>query len=396
MRVCMVVPYDLAEEGGVKRHAMQLAAALRKLGDQVEIVGPCSDARALDEGMHGLSGVVNIPANGSDNRIGVFASPLKVWRLFRERRYDVVHIHEPLQPPLNYYALWNAGAAARIGTFHAFIEDESPGMLRARKMLGAVMFHWYDRGIAVSPAAAECAVVSFKKPLAVIPNGIRTELYVKHTAPVAGAPLRILFVGHWRDSRKGLPHLLDACVKLTERKIAWTLDVVGDGGDGPRSGLPAVRYHGAIRSEPEVAGFYAACDVFVSPATGAESFGIVLLEAMAAARPIVCSDIAGYRHVVGSGPSSGARLVPPRCANSLATALAGLATDPAARVRLGALNRERVRRFEWDQLVARVRGEYLTALKTRGSAARQGVRRDWRSGISEPPVQPSDGGDHHG
>ena len=110
----MVVPYDLAEEGGVKRHASQLAATLRTLGDEVDLVGPCSDPRALGDHMHGFAGVINIPANGSDNRLGIFASPREVGRLFRARRYDVVHVHEPLQPTLNYYALWHAGAAAPV------------------------------------------------------------------------------------------------------------------------------------------------------------------------------------------------------------------------------------------------------------------------------------------
>ena len=361
----MVVPYDLAEEGGVKRHAMQLAATLRQLGDEVDVIGPCSDPRALGDHTHGFAGIVNIQSNGSDNRLGIFASPRKAWRLFRANRYDVVHIHEPLQPTLNYYALSMCGAAARVGTFHAFMENESRTMRLARKLSGAVALRWVDRGIAVSAAAAECARVAFPRPLAIIPNGIRTALYAQGRAQVAGAPLRILFVGHWRDARKGLPHLLDACAQLTARGIAWALDVIGDGGAQPRAQLPGVHYHGAIQSERVLADHYAACDVFVAPSTGAESFGIVLLEAMAAERPIVCSDIPGYRDVVGTGPSSGARRVPPGSSDGLAGALAELAADPALRTRLGALNRDRVRLFEWDRLVGKVRDEYVAALDAR-------------------------------
>jgi hypothetical protein len=110
----MVVPYDLAEEGGVKRHAMQLAASLRTLGDEVDVLGPCSDRSQLDEHTYGFRGVGNIRGNGSDNYLGIFACPWKAWRLVRRRRYDVVHIHEPLQPSLNYYVLWSARKAARI------------------------------------------------------------------------------------------------------------------------------------------------------------------------------------------------------------------------------------------------------------------------------------------
>ena len=367
MRVCMVVPYDLAEEGGVKRHATQLAVSLRRLGDEVDIIGPCSDNSVLGEHHYGFKGIVNIPANGSDNRLGIFVRPDKVWRLVRERRYDVVHVHEPLQPSLNYYTVWSAArTAARVATFHAVMEKESTALLRARQFWSAVAFPSYDRGIAVSPAAAEYARVTFAKPLAIIPNGIRTELY-QPVPPTPSDALRILFVGHWRDTRKGLPHLLDACAKLRERGVPWSLDVVGDGGQQPRVELPGVTYHGPVRSEKTIAERYRQCDVFVSPAVAGESFGIVLLEAMAAARAIVCSDLPGFRFAVGAGGAdSGARLVAPGSGDGIAAALAELAADPAARLRLGAANRERVRMFEWDRLVAQVRDEYFAALASRG------------------------------
>lgn len=367
MKICMVVPYDLAEEGGVKRHATQLAASLRDLGDHVDLIGPCSDRSKLDEHVHGFRGVVNVSANSSDNRLGIFTCPHLVHRFVAEGEYDVIHIHEPLQPSINYYAVWSVSSrAARIGTFHAYAEQESAKLRRARRFWATIAFPAYDRGIAVSPAAAEYAQVAFKKPLAIIPNGIRTELYRPGVPAVAGAPLKILFVGHWRDSRKGLPVLLDAVGKLRERGIQWSLDIVGDGGQVPRSELPGVTYHGPISGEQRIADLYASCDVFVSPATGGESFGIVLLEAMAASRAIVCSDIAGYRYAVGSGPDCGALLVTPGSVDELAGALARLAVEPALRDRMGAVNRERVRVFDWEQLVERVRDEYCAALEGRG------------------------------
>ncbi len=367
MKICMVIPYDLAEEGGVKRHAMQLARSLRERGDEVDVVGPCSDPTALDDQTYGFRGVINIPSNGSANYLGIFACPYTVRRLFRSRRYDVVHVHEPLTPTLNYWALWNAGSAARVATFHSFTEQESTTMLRTRRLLSAIAFPSYDRGIAVSPAAARFAAVTFAKPLEIIPNGIRIALYPPTPPPITGS-LRILFVGHWRDSRKGLPYLFGACTLLTRRGVAWTLDVVGDGGREPRSELPGVTYHGAIRSERQIADLYAGSDVFVSPATGMESFGIVLLEAMAAARSIVCSDIEGYRYAVGDGTDSGALLVAPAAAEPLADALAALAADPARRARMGEANRTRVARFDWANLVADVRQEYVAALASRGRA----------------------------
>jgi len=363
----MVVPYDLAEEGGVKRHAMQLAATLRGLGDEVDVIGPYSGrGPGLPEHTYGFPGVVNIPANGSDNYLGIFVRPWKVWSHMRRKKYDVLHVHEPLQPSINYYAAWSVGRqAARVGTFHSFMETESTRLRLARKFWGMIAFPSYDRGIAVSPAAAETARVAFHKSLAIIPNGIRPELYKPGAAPTRG-PLKLLFVGHWRDSRKGLPVLLEACKLLREKGVQFTLDIVGEGSQQTRSDLPGLTYHGPINGEGKLAEMYAACDVFVAPSLGGESFGIVLLEAMAAARPIVCSDIPGYRFAVGEGPGSGARLVAPGNAVGLAQEIEALATAPELRAEMGAANHKRVRQFGWDHLVAQVREQYVAALASRG------------------------------
>jgi phosphatidylinositol alpha-mannosyltransferase len=358
MRVCMVIPYDLGEEGGVKRHGVRLAAALRELGDEVDVVGP-SSVPIHDSHVYAFGGVVNVASNGSENHIGIFSSPIAIRKLLRTRHYDVVHVHEPLIPSLNYWAVWSAGSAARIATFHAFSEHETLRLRAVRRLWSAFAFRSYDRGIAVSPAAAEPVRRDFAKPLAIIPNGIDTSIYTATALPHRGA-LRLLFVGHWRDPRKGLPVLLEACERL--QGVDWTLDVVGDGGANPRVEHPNVRYHGAIASETQLASMYAMCDVFIAPALGMESFGIVLLEAMAAGRAIVCSDIAGYRHAAGDV----ARYVPPRDSAALAAVIKELAASPALRHKLGAEGKARVRAFEWDALAARVRDEYLAALAARG------------------------------
>ena len=367
MRVCMVIPYDLGEEGGVKRHGVRLAAALRELGDEVDVVGP-SSVPIHDPHVHAFGGIVNVASNGSENHIGIFSSPLAIRKLLRARDYDVVHVHEPLIPSLNYWAVWSAGRAARIATFHAFSEHESLRLRAVRRVWSAFAFRSYDRGIAVSPAAAEPVRRDFAKPLAIIPNGIDTSIYTATALPHRGA-LRLLFVGHWRDPRKGLPVLLEACERL--RGIEWTLDVVGDGGTHPRFEHPNVHYHGAIASETELASMYATCDVFLAPALGMESFGIVLLEAMAAGRAIVCSDIAGYRHAAGEV----ARYVPPRDSAALAAAISELAASPALRHKLGADGKARAHAFEWDAIAARVRDEYVAALDRPRSTADQPAAR---------------------
>src|SRR5204862_7264267 len=139
--------------------------------------------------------------------------------------------------------------------------------------------------------------------------------------------------------------LFEAYAGLLARRLPVTLDVVGELGQAePPPSLPGLTYHGAVAFE-RLSQLYRSCDVFVAPSTGQESFGIVLLEAMACARPVVCSDIPGYRQVVDP---DGSRLVPPGDAGQLADAIAELARQPDLRRRMGASNCARARAYDWS------------------------------------------------
>src|SRR5436305_15019896 len=110
MRICLVTPYDLSRPGGVNKHVLALASEFRRMGDDVEVVGPVSDElpelrASAAVPVTGFGGVVSIDGNGSENRLGLLTSPWKVWRHFREKRFDVVHVHEPLSPALPYHPL---------------------------------------------------------------------------------------------------------------------------------------------------------------------------------------------------------------------------------------------------------------------------------------------------
>jgi phosphatidylinositol alpha-mannosyltransferase len=366
VRICLVTPYDLAEEGGVKRHVIQLAAHLRQAGDDVAVIGPLSEGGAED-GVHGFSGVVNIPANGAANRIALLTPPGTVRRFFAERRFDVVHFHEPHVPLLTYYAAyyaaWLTPAAAHVATFHMYAEREGSTWRTLRRFVGLALLPTLRRGIAVSQAAAEYAGRAWPGPLAVIPNGVPTATFrpAAESVRAAQAPVRLLFVGSWRDERKGLRLLLDAHQRLRGEGLDLTLDVVGIGPAGaPPPSLPGVAFRGVVPTEEGLAESYRSADVFVSPATGQESFGIVLLEAMASGLPIVCSDIAGYREVA---PPEGARLSRPGDAGALAEAIRKVvAAGPEARRRMGAVNRQAAESYDWTMVARRVRMEYEAAL----------------------------------
>jgi phosphatidyl-myo-inositol alpha-mannosyltransferase len=365
----MMVTYDLASEGGgVKQHAVHLAASLRRLGDQVTVVGPASkrlDGDPLYGGdLHTFRGVVNIPGNGSDNFLGVFASPVRIRRFFDEHRFDVIHVHEPLLPALSYWSTWMTRDVPHVATFHAFAETEGRLMRWARRFGGVTLFPWFQRGIAVSPAAERYAQVAWKDDLAIIPNGVPTSIFhpPDERDPVRppDGPVALLFVGRLGDARKGSRYMIDAYRRLLERGVAVTLDMVGELGDAePPPDLPGLTYHGMVGFD-ELTTRYRRCDVFVAPSTGQESFGIVLLEAMASARPVVCSDIEGYRQVA---TTSGCRLAAPCDADGLALAIEDLvAAGPDARRRMGEHNRRHALSYDYDNLARRVRNEYLLAM----------------------------------
>ncbi len=370
MSICHVIPYDLAvESGGIKRHVLHLAAIQRLQGDRVHVVGP-SSAPLHQAQVKGLRGVVNVPGNGGDNFIGLLCSPRKLWRYFARHRFDVLHLHEPQTPLLPYWAIWMNPRTAKVATFHSY--SEKPAALRARQAVGAALFPFIQRGIAVSAAAARFAAPAWRRPLTVIPNGIDCGIFhppgpsdvdVAAAAYSASRPCRLLFVGQLGDPRKGLRYLLDAYAQLLRAGVAVTLDVVGPLHKAPPlPALPGLKHWGAL-PVAELAARFRACDIFVAPSTGQESFGIVLLEAMASAKPVVCSSIDGYRGVIDA---HGARFVEPGDAAQLAAALQQLLAAPAAeRAAMAAHNLAKVAGYDWHHLVHALRGEYAAAVAGR-------------------------------
>jgi phosphatidylinositol alpha-mannosyltransferase len=361
LRICIVVPYDLSMPGGgVKHHAFQLARALRAAGDEVMVLGPASSPIDLPD-VVGLPGVVNVVSNGDNNRMGLFTAPWRVLKFFRENRFDVIHLHEPMVPSIAFWTAWLTPGVPKLTTFHAFGESPPWGLRLAHKLFAAIQFPFFQRAIAVSGSAASHAGHAWKRPIAIVPNGISTHDF----QPALAAPskeLRLLFVGHLDAERKGFRYLLEAYGELRERGVPVTLDVVGPHGNAPRPRpAPGLTYHGPV-SLKDLVHRYQSCDLFVAPSTGQESFGIVLLEAMAVAKPIICSDIEGYRHVVHP---DGAMLVPPRDSDALVEAISTLAQDPARRMRMAAVNRAHVKQYDWDVLVPRLKHHYLEAIADR-------------------------------
>jgi phosphatidyl-myo-inositol alpha-mannosyltransferase len=374
LRICEVVGYDLAETGGVKHHAVQLARALRAGGDQVTVIGP-SSRPSSDPDERGFRGVVKVgsSSSGSNSSLGIFIAPWRVRAFFRRSRFDVVHVHEPLLPPLAYYATWSSPAAAHVGTFHSFTETPSRRLLTFGRLATAVQAPLVQVSTAVSEAAARHARTawSWPQPLTIVPNGVPVEMFVPPDREREPGPARLLFVGRLGDSRKGFEQLRLAFLRLRAGGLEVTLDVVGDlGGASAPTPMPGLNYLGSLPLS-DLVKRYQRADIFVAPSTGMESFGIVLLEAMAAGRPIVCSDIEGYRSTVGDG---GAWLSPPGDVEMLESRLAGLIARPGLWPIMGATNRRRAQQFSWEAIAADTRAVYLEAV----------ARRDYRRLGTQP------------
>jgi len=368
LRVCIVAPYDLAAHGGVKHHIVGLASALRARGDSVTILGPASQP-VHEEGVVTTGGIVSLESNGSGNEMALLSSPIETLNFFQSRPFDVIHVHEPSIPSLAYWSTWLTPGIPKLCTFHAYADDP-PLLLRiGQRFFGALQFPFFTDGLAVSHAAAEYAARAWKRPLSIVPNGVDTELFAPSTdaAPEHRA-VRLLFVGRLGDARKGWRVMLDAYQQLLANGANVTLDVVGDSSGVPAvPSLPGLRAHGPVTLS-ELVERYRACDLFIAPSVSQESFGIVLLEAMATGRAIVCSDIRGYREVA---QPEGAAFVPPNDPALLASTISSLALDPARRAAMQAFNLASVGAYRWPVLAEQVREHYLAAM---ASARRLGSR----------------------
>jgi phosphatidyl-myo-inositol alpha-mannosyltransferase len=346
MRVGLVCPYSLTIPGGVQAQVLGLARALRQLGHEARVLGPC-DGPPPDAGVTPLGVSVPTAANGSVAPLAPDPSAqLRMIRAVRDEGFDVLHVHEPLCPGPTQTALFFRGAPL-LGTFHAAGDSASYKYLRPALRW---LVNRLDGRCAVSAAAADLARRYLGGEYTLLFNGVETDVWAKAEPwPTDGRPT-VLFVGR-HEPRKGLDVLLASLDRLPADVAVW---VVGDGPDTDalRARHPddRVEWLGRVDDE-EKRRRMAAADVFCAPALRGESFGIVLLEAMAAGTPVVASDIDGYRNVATDGVD--ACLVPPDEPGALGDALAGVLADPSLAASLVAGAQAKAERFSMHHLAER-------------------------------------------
>lgn len=363
MRVCIITPYDLSHDGGVNRHALGLAAALRALGHEVRVLGPASGA--APDACEVVGRAVPVRANGSVARIGLFAQAAATRDRIRGGAFDVVHVHEPLVPGPARHALRHARVPV-VATFHANDDRELP-LVRALRGAAARPLARINFGIAVSRPAKAFSRAVYRGRTAVVPSGVDLVRFAAPAvAPRRPGPLRVLFVGRFGEARKGFPLLLDALALLRAAGSDVSVEVVGTGpADGEaRARRLGVRFHGRL-DDAELAARYRGADVFCAPSLGRESFGMVLLEAMAAGCPVVASALPGYAEATDGA----ALLVPPGDAAALAAALLQVGRDGSLRADLVRRGHARAAALSWSRIAARVLQVYRRAGAAPGRVA---------------------------
>jgi len=365
VRVGLVCPYSWDIPGGVQAHVRDLAEALIALGHRVSVLAPADDDTPLPPYVVGAGRAVPVRYNGSVARLQFGpVSAARVRRWLREGEFDVLHIHEPVAPSLSLLACMLARGPI-VATFHT-ANPRSRSLSAAHGVLQPFLEKIRGR-IAVSAAARQVQVEHLGGDAVEIPNGVAVAHYAA-AEPLPGYPRAggtVGFVGRYDEPRKGMPVLLAALAALAPQRPGLRLVVAGRGdADDFRRGLPPV-LAGRVEllgqvSEADKARMLRSVDVYCAPNLGGESFGIILLEAMAAGTPILASDLDAFRRVLDDGRAGA--LFPTGDPGSLAARLAELIDEPDRRRALAAVGTEVVAAYDWRVVARQVLDVYETVI----------------------------------
>jgi len=350
MKIGLVCPYIYPDAGGVAQHVGYLYENLRLRGHDVRIITASHGPQRSSEGDVIRLGVgFSVPTNGSMGTLTFSPRYLgQLKRMLDRERFDLLHFHEPFVPFLSLFLL-RESTSVNVATFHAYA-GFSPSYEFGKRFLGGYAGRLHGR-IAVSAAARHFIDRFFPGDYKLIPNGVDLARFDR-AVPIArwqDGTRNLLFVGR-HEPRKGLLDALKAYRLLRKTGCDCRLLVVGSGPQEKEARryvatrrLSGVEFLGRV-TDAQKAQLFKNAAVYVSPATGGESFGIV------------CSDIHGYKGVVRRDRE--ALLVPPRSPKALAGAVASLLNDDEARAQMSRAGRERAEEFSWPRVTARVESYY--------------------------------------
>ena len=362
MRIGMVCPYSFDVHGGVQAHVLQLGEVLRARGHDVSVLAPSSPHVQLPDWVVSGGKAVPIRYNGSVARLRFGpATHRMVKKWIAQGDFDVLHLHEPNAPSLSVLALMIAEGPI-VATFHT-----STTKSLALGVFQGILRPWNEKivgRIAVSDLARRWQMEALGSDAVEIPNGVDVESFA--SAPLLPGYPRpgktVLFLGRFDEPRKGMAALLDALPALVERFDDVEILIVGRG-DADELREKAGDLGGHLRflgqvDDDEKASALRSADVYCAPNTGGESFGIVLVEAMAAGTPVVASNLDAFRRVLADGKAG--RLVPVDDPAALAEALIDVLVDAKLRVRYVKAATAAVHRYDWSVVADDIMRVYET------------------------------------
>ena len=363
LRVAIVAPYDLSAAGGINTQIRAQARALRALGHSAAIFGAASNG--VEPGERTFGRTMRVTFGGTESGLGVDPRAFRAIRREMRQPYDVVHVHEPMVPMVPWLSvLWSR--APVVGTFHVH-REHGHGFYRAWSWALERIAHRLRVRVAVSEAARLTIAAHFPGRYEIVPNAIDAERFrVPQEAPPALADDRphVLYVGRL-EPRKGVDHLVRAVARVRQRVPTVQLTVAGEG--SARDWLQRLsddvqaptQFVGRV-SDAALPAYLQAARIVCAPAVGGESFGVVLLEAMAAGTPVIASRIAGYEAL--AGPSAAAAFVTPGSVDAIADAIASLLESPCDRQALIDRGTALARDHDWRSIGPRLVAIYRRAI----------------------------------
>ncbi|HEY1839389.1 MAG TPA: glycosyltransferase family 4 protein [Mycobacterium sp.] len=366
MRIGMVCPYSFDVPGGVQSHVLQLAEVMRARGQDVSVLAPSSPHVSLPEYVVSAGRAVPIPYNGSVARLQI--SPAvhgKVRRWLADGDFDVLHLHEPNAPSLSMWAL-RVAEGPIVATFHT-----STTKSLMLSVFGGLLQPMHEKivgRIAVSDLARRWQMEALGSDAVEIPNGV--DVHAIASAPLLDGYPRsaktVLFLGRYDESRKGMAVLIEALPSLIERFPGLQVLIVGRGSEDElraKAGDLAghLRFLGLVDDAAKASALRSA-DVYCAPHLGGESFGIVLVEAMAAGTPVVASDLHAFGQVLHDGKAG--RLVAVDDSTALAEGLIAVLENEQLANRYAKAGAEAVRRYDWPVVASQIMRVYETVAVT--------------------------------
>jgi len=380
MKVGIVCPYSWDGPGGVQFHVRDLAEVLQARGHGVSVLAPADDDTPLPAYVVPAGRAVPVPYNGSVARVNFGPlSAARVRRWLREGGFDVLHIHEPTSPSLSLLACW-AATGAIVATFHTS-NLKSRAMSAAYPILEPALEKIGAR-VAVSEDARRTLVEHVGGDAVLIPNGVFVDRFAaaEPREEWRGSGGTLGFIGRLDEERKGLPTLLAALADVVAARPGVRLLVAGRGDeeeaveDLEPEVRAAVTFLGVV-SEVDKARLLRTVDAYVAPNLGGESFGIVLVEAMAAGAPVVASDLDAFGRVLDGGRVG--VTFPTGDTAALAAALLQLLDDAPRRAALSTAAAAWVRRYDWATVGDELLAVYETVAAGAGRVGEDSAR-PWR------------------